>query len=258
MHQRGSGLRDEVPEVEGVKFGGESSDAKEGEKDGEEVRVAVDEGDAARGSAHGTGEGGEEGVGIIGGTEGRRRGRDQWGWGICHCAARRRRIFTSLRSCLSTIDTGAPLLTPGSPSKRDLIICAAATLSGWVVLDRPAFWILVPSLGCLISAHGDHLNLGFLSPPPLLCSYRLQFLLSRSLPLLVEEVILEEHIFISCDGALARLPLAVSTQWMIGDDDDPSYTGGATPPSRATPHSGQQQQVAATTRGLGPPSSPLA
>ncbi|MQM02803.1 hypothetical protein Taro_035574 [Colocasia esculenta] len=187
MHQRGSGLRDEVPDVEGVKFGGESFDAEEGEKDGEEVRVAVDEGDAARGSTHGTGEGGEEGVGIIGGTEGRRRGRDRWGWGICCCAARRRRIFASRRRCLSTIDTGDPLLTPGSPSKQDLIICAATTLSGWVVLDRPAFWILVPSLGCLISAHGDHLNLGFLSPPPLLCSYRLQLLLSRSLPLLIRD-----------------------------------------------------------------------
>ncbi|MQM04354.1 hypothetical protein Taro_037151, partial [Colocasia esculenta] len=95
-HQRGTGLRDEVPEVEGVKFGGESSDAEEGEKDGEVVRVA------AIGSAHGTGRGGKEGVGIIVGREGRRRGRDQWGWGIFRCAARRRRIFASHRRCLST------------------------------------------------------------------------------------------------------------------------------------------------------------
>ncbi|MQL72147.1 hypothetical protein Taro_004486, partial [Colocasia esculenta] len=36
-----------------------------------------------------------------GGTEGRRRGRDRWGWGICRCAARRRHIFTSCQRCIS-------------------------------------------------------------------------------------------------------------------------------------------------------------
>ncbi|MQL98528.1 hypothetical protein Taro_031237 [Colocasia esculenta] len=76
MHQRGSGLRDEVPEVEGV------TNLEGSLLMRRRVRPRHRRG-------------GE------GGTEGRRRGRDRWGWGICRCAARRRHIFTYRLRCLS-------------------------------------------------------------------------------------------------------------------------------------------------------------
>ncbi|MQM19327.1 hypothetical protein Taro_052328 [Colocasia esculenta] len=158
------------PGVEGVKFGGETSDVEEGEKDGEEVRVAIDDGDAASGSAHGTGEGSEEGVG----REGRRGGGAVTSGGGGSATA------------LLVAAASSPLAGVASP------LHAVSRLPHW----STAIWCVV------------------LCYPPHSCP--------------VEEVNLEEHVFLSCDGPfrflwtfskrLMILKLLLDSQWSLNNN----------------------------------------
>ncbi|MQM07468.1 hypothetical protein Taro_040304, partial [Colocasia esculenta] len=169
-----------------------------------------------------------------GGTEGRRRGRDRWGWGICRCAARRRHIFTSRRRCLST----ACCLQASSLFRRHLKkgdhdpSANPHPMKRASLVPRCCFW-----LSCLFWGRSSYASVGPFSTPRLVdlvmeeLREELTMLLNNELAEdRLEKQVLQKGMLLEFWKDSERIFLAVAQKpngkknWMVYDLDEVYFT----------------------------------